>query len=183
MSGKSLQQVEETYHVQRQELKQNGCPNVKTFVGGDGGNVLMNIVDTIAINLYPKKLVSLLSFEREKTATNDKLIVSNYGEIEILGVITLWLKLDSFYGRPTLTSFRVHEALETKWHLVNMDCHISMGRKTVRELNLNLEYPVEFLKYAQYVNWNLVKKSNGMWVLGGTIAKINPWFGDDVDNA
>ena len=182
MSGKSLQQVQNIYTVQRQELKQCGTPNIRTFVGGSGA-VSMYIFDTIVINLYPKNLESLLGFERKRSVTDDKLIVNDYGEIKILGVITLWLKLDSFYGRPTLTSFKVQGALETKWHLVDMDCQISMGRNTVRELNLNLEYPFEFLKYAQYVNWNLVKKPNGMWVLGGTIAKINPWIGDDIDNA
>ena len=58
-----------------------------------------------------------------------------------------------------------------------------MGRKTVRKLNLNLEYPVNFLEYAQYVNWTLIKKPNGMWTLTGTVTKINPWYGDDICNA
>ena len=183
MSGQSLTQVEQTYHVQRQELNQNWAPNIKTFVGGYGENVQMDILDTIGINLYPMKYVSFFSFEREKIATNDKLIVTNYGEIDILGVITLWLKLDSFYGRPTITSFKVQNALETKWHIVDMDCRLTLGRKTVRKLNLNLEYPVNFLEDAQYVNWSLSKKLNGTWALVGMITKISPWYGDDVCNA
>ena len=183
MSGQSLTQVEQTYHVQRQELGSKWAPNIKTFVGGCGENVQMSILDTIGINLYPMKYVSFLSFEREKSATNDKLIVTNYGEVDILGVMTLWLKLDSFYGRPTITSFEVNGAIQTKWHIVNIDCHLTLGRETLRKLNLNLDYPVNFLENAQYVNWTLGKKLNGTWALVGKVTKIGPWYGDDVCNA
>ena len=181
MSGISLDQVQQVHTIQKQDLKEWGTPNVRTFVGESA--VPVYVFDTIAINLYPLNMEFILGFEKERAATDDKLIVAGYGEIKILGVITLWVKLETFYGRPTLTSFKVQGALETKWHLVDMDCRISMGKKTIWELNLNLEYPFEFHKYAQYANWELIKKPDRMWLLRGFIVKINPWIGDDIDNA
>ena len=155
MSGILLEQVEQVHTIQKQNLRELGTPYVKAFIGE--GTMEVHVMNTIAINLYPSAMEFLLGFEKEKTTTNDKVMVTGFGEVKILGVITLWAKLETFYGRPTLTMFRVHGATETQWHLVDLDCRIIMGRKTMHELNLNIVYPFEFHLYSQYSNWELIK--------------------------
>ena len=183
MSRQLLKQVEQEYYVQNQELGTPWASKFKIFVGGYGESVQVSILDTISINLFPMKYVSFLNYEREKSTTSDKLFVSNYGQVEIVGEMTLWIKLHSFYGRPTVNSFETEGAILMKWHIVNIDCHMTLGRDTLRKLNLNLEYPANFLENKKYVNWTLQKRLNETWALVGKVTKIGPWYGDDVGNA
>ena len=76
-----------------------------------------HVTSTIAINLYPSQCEFLLGFEKEKVSTTDKIMVTGLGEIKILGVITLWAKLKTFYGRPTLTKFQVLQKHNGTWSI------------------------------------------------------------------
>ena len=183
MSGQLLKQVQQEYYVQNQDLGTPWAPKFKIFVGGYGESVQVRILDTININLIPMKYVSFFNYERQKSTTSDKLFVSDYGQVEILGIMTLWIKLNSFYGRPIVNSFETEGAILMKYHVVNIDCHMTLGRDILRELNLNLEYPTNFLEDKKYVNWTLQKRLQGSWALVGKVTKIGPWYGDDLCNA
>ena len=179
MSGQQ-NQVQQEYHVLDQDLGSLvsgvGAPKFKVFMGGYTDSVQIRILDTININLIPMKYVSFFNFEQKGT-TNDKLFVSGYGEVEILGIIKLWINLQSFYGKPTIDSFRTEGSTQMCYHVVNIDCNMTLGRGILRQLNLNLEYPVDFLEFKNYVNWALHKGTQDGWVLIGKVVKIGPWYG------
>ena len=94
MSGQQ-NQVQQEYHVLDQDLGSLvsgvGAPKFKVFMGGYTDSVQIRILDTININLIPMKYVSFFNFEKRESITNDKLFVSEYGEVGILGVVTLWV--------------------------------------------------------------------------------------------
>ena len=162
----------QVHNIQKQDLRELGSPNVKAFVGE--GDMEVHVSSTIAINLYPSQCEFLLGFEKEKVSTTDKIIIMGFGEIKIQGIIILWAKLETFYGRPTLTKFRVEGATKTQWYLVDLDCRIILGRKTMHELNLNIKFPFEYHLNQQYTNWQLMKRPNKTWTLKGFITRINP---------
>ena len=113
--------------VQKQEINQVGTANFNAYIGE--GRMTVHVNDTVGINLYPSQYEFLLGYEKEKVATTDRLMVTDLGEVEILGIITLWVTLETSDDDelPTIMSYEIDGAVKTFRHLINLDCRIILG--------------------------------------------------------
>ena len=129
--------------IQRDEITQVG-PSFEAFVGEGRMTIFGN--EALGINLFPEQNEFILGFEKEKVSTTDKFVISRLGQIYILGVMTLWVALETNDDDElhTITVYEIDGAIKRKWYLVDIDCKIILGWKSMRELELNLEYPYQY---------------------------------------